>query len=140
MNSENPKTSPGEEKELSPEQISILHYCGTEPPWSGSLLDEKRSGTYSCVGCESELFTSEAKFESGSGWPSFFEAISGDSVLLKPDFSLGMKRVEVVCANCEGHLGHRIDDAVGTPPGQRFCINSVVLQFEEERANSGDGK
>ena len=124
-------------KNLSPEQISILRHCGTEPPWSGPLLDEKRSGIYSCVGCDNELFKSDAKFDSGSGWPSFFEAISDESVLLRSDFSLGMTRVEVVCANCEGHLGHLFDDAVGTPTGQRFCINSLVLEFEEE-VSSGD--
>jgi len=132
-------SNPGSEEinDLSPEQISILRHCGTEPPWSGSLLDEKRSGTYSCVGCENELFRSDAKFDSGSGWPSFFEAFSDKSVLLRSDFSLGMRRVEVVCAKCEGHLGHLFDDAVGTPTGQRFCINSLVLEFEEE-ATSGD--
>jgi len=113
------------------ERYSILRKAGTERPWSGALLDEKRAGTYTCAACDSPLFKSGAKFESGSGWPSFFEAINPDAVELKTDRTLGMARTEVLCATCGSHLGHLFDDAYQTPTGDRYCMNSLSLEFTE---------
>jgi peptide-methionine (R)-S-oxide reductase len=117
--------------ELGP-KYSILREAATERPWSGALLDEKRSGVYTCGACGSELFKSGAKFDSGSGWPSFFESVNPDSVQLKTDTSLGMTRTEVVCASCGSHLGHLFDDAYDTPTGDRYCLNSLSLDFKPE--------
>ena len=117
--------------ELPPERFTILRQAATEPPWSGALLDEKRPGVYSCAGCGNELFASDTKFESGSGWPSFFDSIAPGVIELHEDRSLGVVRTEVVCAACNGHLGHLFDDAIGTPTGQRYCMNSLALEFEE---------
>jgi peptide-methionine (R)-S-oxide reductase len=117
--------------ELGP-KYSILREAATERPWSGALLDEKRSGVYTCGACGNELFKSGAKFDSGSGWPSFFESVNPDSVQLRTDTSLGMTRTEVVCANCGSHLGHLFDDAYDTPTGDRFCLNSLSLDFKPE--------
>jgi peptide-methionine (R)-S-oxide reductase len=118
--------------ELEPDKFAVLREAATERPWSGALLDEKRAGTYTCAACGNELFTSGAKFESGSGWPSFFEAVNPDAVELVVDTSLGMKRTEVVCANCGSHLGHLFDDAYQTPTGDRYCMNSLSLGFAPE--------
>ncbi len=118
--------------ELGPEQYKILRKAGTERPWSGALLDEKRAGTYKCGACGAALFTSGAKFESGSGWPSFFQAIDPAAVELHTDTSLGMTRTEVLCGNCGSHLGHLFDDAYQTPTGDRYCMNSLSLEFSEE--------
>jgi peptide-methionine (R)-S-oxide reductase len=117
--------------ELGP-KYSILREAATERPWSGALLDEKRSGVYTCGACGNELFTSGAKFDSGSGWPSFFESVNPDSVQLKTDTTLGMTRTEVLCANCGSHLGHLFDDAYDTPTGDRYCMNSLSLDFKPE--------
>jgi peptide-methionine (R)-S-oxide reductase len=117
--------------ELGP-KYSILREAATERPWSGALLDEKRSGVYTCGACGNELFRSGAKFDSGSGWPSFFESVNPDSVLLKTDTTLGMTRTEVLCANCGSHLGHLFDDAYDTPTGDRYCMNSLSLDFTPE--------
>ena len=117
--------------ELGP-KYSILREAATERPWSGALLDEKRSGVYTCGACGNELFKSGAKFDSGSGWPSFFESVNPDSVQLKTDTTLGMTRTEVQCANCGSHLGHLFDDAYDTPTGERFCMNSLSLDFTPE--------
>ena len=117
--------------ELDPQRFSILRQAATERPWSGALLDEKRGGVYTCGGCEAELFASGTKFDSGSGWPSFYEAVNPDAVKLITDKSLGMVRTEVVCANCGSHLGHLFDDAYQTPTGDRFCMNSLSLDFKE---------
>ncbi|WP_309619286.1 peptide-methionine (R)-S-oxide reductase MsrB [Salinibacterium sp.] len=113
------------------DRYSILREAATERPWSGALLDEKREGTYTCGACNAELFRSGAKFDSGSGWPSFFESVNPDAVELKTDKSLGMVRTEVLCGTCGSHLGHLFDDAYQTPTGDRFCMNSLSLGFTE---------
>jgi len=120
--------------ELGPVQYKILREAGTERPFSGALLDEKRPGTYNCGACNAELFKSGAKFESGSGWPSFYEAINPDAVELHTDKSLGMVRTEILCATCGSHLGHLFDDAYQTPTGDRYCMNSLSLGFQEDEA------
>lgn len=115
--------------ELPPERYAVLRQGGTEPPWTGELLEEKRNGVYSCGGCGQELFDAATKFESGSGWPSFFDAIKPGAVDLHEDRSLGMVRTEVTCGACGGHLGHVFPDAYDTPTGQRYCMNSLALDF-----------
>lgn len=119
-------------KELGPEQYAILRKAATERPWSGALLDEQREGTYSCAACHAPLFASGTKFDSGCGWPSFFDAFNPDAVELREDKSLGMVRTEVLCATCGSHLGHLFDDAPQTPTGDRFCMNSLSLEFQAE--------
>jgi peptide-methionine (R)-S-oxide reductase len=114
-------------KKLTPEEYHVLREKGTEMPGSGALLHEKRQGTYMCKVCGQELFPSTAKFDSGTGWPSFDQALPG-AVKLKTDTSGGMARTEVVCANCGSHLGHVFDDGP-TATGQRYCMNSVCLEL-----------
>ena len=115
--------------DLSPEQFKVLRQCGTEPPFSGKYVHHKEDGTYVCAGCGNELFSSETKFESGSGWPSFWEKMSDESVEFREDKSHGMRRTEVVCKKCGGHLGHVFNDGPN-PTGLRYCINSLSLGFK----------
>lgn len=112
-------------------RYSILREAATERPWSGALLDEKREGVYTCGACGAELFKSGAKFDSGSGWPSFFESVEPSAVELKEDNSLGVTRTEILCATCGSHLGHLFDDAYDTPTGDRYCMNSLSLDFKQ---------
>jgi peptide-methionine (R)-S-oxide reductase len=126
------KTDAEWREELDPTRYAILREAATERAWTGALLDEKRAGVYTCGACNAELFPSGTKFDSGSGWPSFYEAINPDAVVLRPDLSHGMVNTEVVCANCGSHLGHLFDDAYQTPTGERFCMNSASLNFKEE--------
>lgn len=123
--------------ELGP-RYKVLRQAGTERAWTGALLDEKRPGTYECAACHSPLFRSGAKFESGSGWPSFFESIDPGAVELHTDKTLGMVRTEVLCATCGSHLGHLFDDAYQTPTGDRYCMNSLSLEFTEDRSSAED--
>lgn len=117
------------QRELTPEQYEVLRRQGTEPPFTGRYVYSKEDGLYRCAACGNELFSSETKFDSGTGWPSFYEPAAADRVELRPDHSHGITRTEVVCARCGSHLGHVFDDGPA-PTGQRFCINSVSLDLE----------
>jgi peptide-methionine (R)-S-oxide reductase len=118
-------------KQLTPEQYQVTRKKGTERPFSGEYYRAKDKGTYRCVGCGAELFSSETKYDSGSGWPSFWAPISEEKIETERDTSHGMVRTEVLCSKCEAHLGHVFEDGP-QPTGLRFCVNSVALDFVEE--------
>ncbi|MGV8970587.1 MAG: peptide-methionine (R)-S-oxide reductase MsrB [Microbacteriaceae bacterium] len=125
------KTEEQWREELGAEQYAILREAATERPWTGELLDEDRSGTYTCAACDAELFVSGTKFDSGCGWPSFYESVNPEAVELLEDTTLGVVRTEVRCAACGSHLGHVFPDGFGTPTGDRYCMNSLSLDFKE---------
>ena len=128
MKKELPKNEAEWQKNLTPEQYAVLREKGTEAPFSGKLLHEKRDGNYTCAACGNELFSSDAKFDSGTGWPSFDQALP-NAVKSIEDTSHGMHRTEIVCARCGSHLGHVFDDGP-TKTGKRYCLNSVCLDLE----------
>jgi peptide-methionine (R)-S-oxide reductase len=129
MSPEVTKTDDEWQKELTPAQYQVLRHAGTEPAFTGEYWDCHDDGVYRCAACGAELFTSDTKFESGTGWPSFTEPAVADAVELRRDNSHGMARTEVVCRRCGGHLGHVFDDGPG-PTGQRYCINSLSLDLD----------
>ncbi len=125
------KTDEQWREELTPEQYEVLRRKGTEPPFTGRYVHSKEDGIYRCAGCGADLFSSDTKFESGTGWPSFYEPAENANIELVSDTSHGMVRTEVVCGSCGGHLGHVFPDGPA-PTGQRYCINSAALKLEEE--------
>ncbi|HET7060387.1 MAG TPA: peptide-methionine (R)-S-oxide reductase MsrB [Candidatus Saccharimonadales bacterium] len=120
-------------QKLTLEQYRVLREKGTEAPFSGELLHNDKTGDYRCAACGQVIFTSGTKFDSGSGWPSFYDVANTKAVKLAEDTSQGMHRVEVMCANCGSHLGHVFRDAPDQPTGMRFCINSAALDFKEKK-------
>ncbi len=130
-----PKVKKSEEewkKILSAEQYGILRKKGTEKQFTGKLLQNKKAGIYKCAGCGNTVFLSDAKFDSGTGWPSFYKPASNDSVEMENDTSYGMQRTEVLCSICGGHLGHVFEDGPA-PTGKRYCINSAALDFKDQK-------
>lgn len=126
-----PQTEAEWRVKLSPEQFRILREGGTERAFTGEYWDAKSKGRYKCAGCGEELFSSDTKYDSGSGWPSFYQALDPDKIEEVEDRSFGMVRTEIRCANCGGHLGHLFEDGPN-PTGLRYCVNSVSLDLDEE--------
>jgi peptide-methionine (R)-S-oxide reductase len=135
MTTDNKITKTEEEwrKDLTPEQYAVLRQHATERPFTGEYVYNKEAGTYNCAACGQPLFSSNTKFESGTGWPSFWDVIAEGNVDLHEDNSYGMRRIEVQCSRCGSHLGHVFDDGPRDKTGLRYCINSVALNFEPER-------
>jgi methionine-R-sulfoxide reductase len=132
------KTDEEWKSELSPDRYAVLRKAGTEPAWSGELLHVDGEGVFRCAGCGAELFDTDSKFDSGSGWPSFDRARSAGTILERPDHTLGMSRTEIECARCGGHLGHVFPDGP-TDTGMRYCVNSLSLTYKPE-GGEGEGK
>ena len=123
--------SPQKMASLTSQQKNVLFEKGTEPAFSGKFWDNHDAGTYTCAACDNELFSSDTKFDSGTGWPSFFAPAAKENVMMDSDTAYGMMRTEVMCNRCGGHLGHVFDDGP-KPTGQRFCINSASLEFKKD--------
>jgi peptide-methionine (R)-S-oxide reductase len=124
--------------QLTPAEYAVLREAGTERPFVGEYTDNKRVGVYRCRACGNELFRSDTKFDSHCGWPSFFSPLAGDRIVEREDNSLGMRRVEVICAACHSHLGHVFHgEGYNTPTDLRYCVNSISLTFEDGQAKSG---
>ncbi|MEV4611982.1 peptide-methionine (R)-S-oxide reductase MsrB [Kitasatospora sp. NPDC049258] len=138
MSYEIQKTDAEWRAQLSPEEYHVLREAGTERPFVGEYTDTKTVGVYACRACGSELFSSETKFDSHCGWPSYYAPLAGDRVEYIEDTTLGMRRVEVRCANCGGHLGHVFEgEGYGTPTDQRYCINSISLTLRPVQESAG---
>jgi peptide-methionine (R)-S-oxide reductase len=131
-----PQTEAEWRDKLTPEQYEVLREAGTERPFTGKYWDAKTPGTYRCAGCGEELFTSDTKYESGTGWPSFYQALRPELIAEVQDVSHGMVRTEVRCANCDGHLGHLFDDGPN-PTGLRYCLNSAALDLDPAEETEG---
>ncbi|TAE80472.1 MAG: peptide-methionine (R)-S-oxide reductase [Bacteroidetes bacterium] len=134
------KTEQEWKQQLSPEQYAVLREKGTERPFTGKFEDHYERGTYTCAACGNELFQSGTKFDAGCGWPSFYEALDKTKILEKPDYSHGMKRIEIMCAKCGGHLGHVFDDGPRDKTGLRYCVNSLSLDFKKAATDSTQNK
>jgi peptide-methionine (R)-S-oxide reductase len=126
-----PESEEDWKEHLNDEEYNILRNSGTEPRFSGEHVDKSQEGVYKCAGCQNLLFSSDHKFKSGTGWPSFYDVASSDNIETEVDKSHGMSRIEVKCSKCDGHLGHVFEDGP-KPTGKRYCINSAALDFEEE--------
>ncbi len=127
------KTNDYWKEKLTPEQYKVMREKGTEAPFTGKYVNNHQDGTYRCMACGHELFANDTKFDSGSGWPSFTDPVNSENVDLNQDSSLGMRRMEVTCSNCGAHLGHVFDDGPIDKGGQRYCINSMSLNFESKK-------
>ena len=127
------KTDSEWKQTLTPQQFAVTRQQATERPFSGEYVHNKEDGTYCCVACGQPLFSSKTKFESGTGWPSFWDVVQQGNVILREDFSHGMHRIEAVCSRCDSHLGHVFDDGPQDKTGQRYCINSASLSFKKNQ-------
>jgi len=131
------KTNEQWKQELTEEEYNILRNCGTEPPFTGKYYKHNEKGTYHCAACGAKLFSSDTKYDSGSGWPSFYDAIDKNAIKEISDNSFGMQRIEIKCAKCDGHLGHVFPDGP-RPTGLRYCVNSVSLNFKDANPKKED--